>query len=445
MRKMPAVLAEREKAFFSWLSTQLTNHQLSELYTYLPDINLYGMRRSQFTDSLFELEDSEKIQDFLKLLQEDKRFKFMHIAMIRPMVTLIQKYCEYVEYEKKMASGKNVNSTTQQQESEIDQLLVGDDYALLRDELSKHNVTTIEQLKDLNIWVFMNRYGVYGLRKRREISNQIDALLRSPSPSPDNKTTPVSTLPVKEKVSVEVPQSAAQSSVHKSETGNNSRAWSKQETALLIDAYVRIGTNEDFRPTAEKLSKTLRDFAIKSGKTIDETYRNVNGMIMQMGTVQYCFTDGAKGLSNASAQIHEMVDMYKNRPEEFQQILQDAQQLIQGYTVDIEIPKVSNEPQPVSEDNLDKYCLKTKQNILYYGDTPAAALAAYCEPLAQKCPLTMRTLIGKRYNGIGLVVLHSTMPEPGGIKLVSIPAYIQNDLTANTALHYSNGAFSVAM
>ncbi len=492
MRKMPAVLAEREKAFFSWLSTQLTNHQLSELYTYLPDINLYGMRRSQFTDSLFELEDSDKIQDFLKLLQEDKRFKFMHIAMIRPMVTLIQKYCEYVEYEKKMAYGKNANSTIQQQESEIDQLLVGDDYALLRDELAKHDITSIEQLKVLNVWVFMNRYGIYGLRKRREIANQIDALLKQPKPmnhtetEEDTKSDPDSVVVVIDPEPV-ITKEEDPKDIQKSESDNSSRAWSKYEVALLIDAYMKTTKTGDLKTIAEDLSSTLRDLAIRNGKTIDATYRNVNGMIMQLGTVQYCFTNGKSGLSNASVQIREMVKLYRNHPDKYWQILSEAYQLIQHPENEVDqflagdeyallrselkkhnITKIEqlkaldlwifmnrqgiysfSKRREVSdliktrmdsmktEDNPeDQYCLKTKKGNCYYGETPVEVLATYFEHLAQKCPLTMRTLIGKRYNGVGLVVLHPDNPQAGGVRLSSITAYLQNDLTDNTALQY---------
>lgn len=187
MRKMPAQIMEREKAFFSWLSTRVTNHQLSELYTYLPEINLYGMKRSLLTDSLFELEDCEQVRQLMKTAQEDNRFKFTHIAMIRPMMLLLRKYCDYVEEEKQVEATRN-SSPVLKQDSEIDRLLIGDDYALLRDELAKHDITTIEQLKHLNVWAFMNRYGVYGLRKRREINNQIDALLKPSQPNEYEKS-----------------------------------------------------------------------------------------------------------------------------------------------------------------------------------------------------------------------------------------------------------------
>ena len=73
--------------------------------------------------------------------------------------------------------------------------------------------------------------------------------------------------------------------------------WDQFEVALLIDAYRRIQEGADINVVAPLLSEALRQLAIKRGISIDSTFRNVNGMKMQLGNVQYLFTDGRKGLS----------------------------------------------------------------------------------------------------------------------------------------------------
>lgn len=62
--------------------------------------------------------------------------------------------------------------------------------------------------------------------------------------------------------------------------------WDKQETALLIDAYIRVKNKElSNREAVKEVSALLRYRAIKAGKKIDNVFRNVNGITMQMKLV----------------------------------------------------------------------------------------------------------------------------------------------------------------
>ena len=87
--------------------------------------------------------------------------------------------------------------------------------------------------------------------------------------------------------------------------------WNQHEVALLIDAYIRVAEGADLGQTVEALSLTLRELAIQSGQVVDETYRNVNGMRMQLAKVQYLFTDGQKGMTGASAMLLQMYELYR--------------------------------------------------------------------------------------------------------------------------------------
>ena len=100
--------------------------------------------------------------------------------------------------------------------------------------------------------------------------------------------------------------------------------WNQHEVALLIDAYLKVTKGADLGQTAEGLSLTLRKLAMQAGQTIDDTYRNVNGMKMQLANVQYLFTDGERGLSGASSMIRQMYELYKTDPAEYQTILKEA-------------------------------------------------------------------------------------------------------------------------
>ena len=103
--------------------------------------------------------------------------------------------------------------------------------------------------------------------------------------------------------------------------------WDRFEVALLISAYELVAKGADVNAEASKLSDTLRKLAISRNVAIDETYRNINGMKMQLGNVQWLFTDGQRGLSGASSLIRQMVELYREHPLEFQMILKEAVRL----------------------------------------------------------------------------------------------------------------------
>ena len=96
------------------------------------------------------------------------------------------------------------------------------------------------------------------------------------------------------------------------------------EVALLINAYQKITSGADPNQVAVRLSQMLRELAGRNGRQINDTYRNVNGMKMQLANVQYLFTNGEKGLSGASAMIRQMVELYQTRQTEYQTILKEA-------------------------------------------------------------------------------------------------------------------------
>ena len=103
--------------------------------------------------------------------------------------------------------------------------------------------------------------------------------------------------------------------------------WNQHEVALLIDAYRRVAEGADLNQTAVELSQALRNLALRGGHEIDETYRNVNGIKMQLGNVQFLFTNGEHGLSGASTLIKQMWEVYCKSPIQFQKILREAIQL----------------------------------------------------------------------------------------------------------------------
>ena len=83
--------------------------------------------------------------------------------------------------------------------------------------------------------------------------------------------------------------------------------WNKYEVVLLVDAYQRYLQEEWSRKDAVAiLSKRLRARMQRLGSAVRETYRNENGISMQMSAIEYLFTDGQNGISHVSTLFREV-------------------------------------------------------------------------------------------------------------------------------------------
>ena len=105
--------------------------------------------------------------------------------------------------------------------------------------------------------------------------------------------------------------------------------WDKFETALLIDASEQVIK----KPSAKKdivkaLSYSLRERARHRGIQIDNAFRNVNGISLQMRKVIYLLSDGKLGLPGASKIFVEMVAVKKDNPSKYYKILKEAQKQV---------------------------------------------------------------------------------------------------------------------
>lgn len=55
--------------------------------------------------------------------------------------------------------------------------------------------------------------------------------------------------------------------------------WDKYEAAILLEAVLRIENKEESKNDAiERVSRQLRSMANNRGLSIDDTYRNTNGI-----------------------------------------------------------------------------------------------------------------------------------------------------------------------
>jgi ribosomal protein L17 len=98
--------------------------------------------------------------------------------------------------------------------------------------------------------------------------------------------------------------------------------WDQFEVALLVDAYIRITEKgENKKIVLEKLSKQLRDKACNERLEIDDTFRNLNGMMWQIGFVECAFKKTGYGKHMPSKLFQHVVDLYQENRAEYNRIL----------------------------------------------------------------------------------------------------------------------------
>ena len=101
--------------------------------------------------------------------------------------------------------------------------------------------------------------------------------------------------------------------------------WDEHEAAILLDACLAVIDVKISRTEAVlKVSKTLREKAIKNGIKIDSIYRNENGISMQMSIMMALILEIPSGLHKTSKVFIDIVHLYKNNLDQFQKVLEKA-------------------------------------------------------------------------------------------------------------------------
>lgn len=98
--------------------------------------------------------------------------------------------------------------------------------------------------------------------------------------------------------------------------------WSPHECALLLEYTQLVLAGKINRMDAiHELSGKLRQVAIGNGDVIDEKYRNVGGVSLQMSCMEYLLTDGSQGMNKAGNNFKRIVQIYQENPDVFKAIL----------------------------------------------------------------------------------------------------------------------------
>ena len=102
-------------------------------------------------------------------------------------------------------------------------------------------------------------------------------------------------------------------------------AWDKYEAAILLEAVLRIDANTESKNDAiERVSKQLRSMARNRGLSIDDVYRNTNGISMQMAAMKATAFELESKMRSHSKVFCEIVALYHTDKPEYDAILKQA-------------------------------------------------------------------------------------------------------------------------
>ena len=101
--------------------------------------------------------------------------------------------------------------------------------------------------------------------------------------------------------------------------------WNMHEAAVLLQGLLDIRANKVTRAeVVANISSRLRSLAVQSGYVIDEKFRNVSGIDLQMLHLEYALTNGKTGISPAYNWQHKIIEIFRENPTEYKKLLEEV-------------------------------------------------------------------------------------------------------------------------
>ena len=199
--------------------------------------------------------------------------------------------------------------------------------------------------------------------------------------------------------------------------------WNKYETAILLEASLRVIRDKTKKKECIKqVSEALRQMAINQGVQIDDLYRNINGITMQM-TIMISVIERTKSPLHGSPKIfNEVVDIYESDKILFHQILNEAK--VKASTI------TSNEYDKIIKG--DKEMKDSAENKFYIwlsGKIPASQISDYYLIYQEINDICLQKLMVGRLFDIFEVVLLNKIKNSIINKACSNKAKIEKALT----------------
>ena len=152
--------------------------------------------------------------------------------------------------------------------------------------------------------------------------------------------------------------------------------WDIEEAVLMLDMLLKSLDGKLTRKEAiRQVSEKLRRRAVNRGITIDDIFRNENGITFQMSALEVAYTGIKTKLKQPTKLFVETVNLYRNHRELYEEILKEAENVVEPKSVQDEFCSYLSMQMPTFQlsdaylmlSDIESFCLERKilQNKLF--------------------------------------------------------------------------------
>ncbi|MCI6086974.1 MAG: hypothetical protein MR711_12175 [Selenomonas sp.] len=188
-------IKEDRRPFVRWLALRVTQRELLELRSTMNIMERYLESEGRSADIIYRAARNFNrcvLEKYQKQFQNDSYFHYLHGNRMEDVQTIFSYLIEFASWHR-YSDTKLLDETTeasmvccpytdapreeQNRFSEVDELLKNEKFLALRTALVQNGIQTIDQLRALNLWSFMNRYELYSIGTRQKVLEEVTALL----------------------------------------------------------------------------------------------------------------------------------------------------------------------------------------------------------------------------------------------------------------------------
>ena len=162
-----------EKKYFSWLKKKIPTSQYSVVEKNKNAITALLLQKRVLRKPLFLIDDAEEICKNISKVPSC----FSNVKLRSAAVQMVTMYATYLEEVNATEAEQSEQVCRQTSTSAIEDLLSDDLFAPLCAELSRQNIRTVEELKKLDLWKFMNRFNVNSIGMRQTVLARVQGLI----------------------------------------------------------------------------------------------------------------------------------------------------------------------------------------------------------------------------------------------------------------------------
>ena len=152
--------------------------------------------------------------------------------------------------------------------------------------------------------------------------------------------------------------------------------WDIEEAVLMLDMLLKSLDGKLTRKEAiRQVSEKLRRRAVNRGIEIDDIFRNENGITFQMSALEVAYTGIKTKLKQPTKLFVETVNLYRNNRELYEEILKEAENVVEPKSVQDEFCSYLSMQMPTFQlsdaylmlSDIESFCLERKilQNKLF--------------------------------------------------------------------------------